>query len=187
MICRRCEDRAIGWVIQSHQRDRGEPRDQPGSEDAAAAKERSPPGEDRRGDGAAREDPHCRRRHTVPLDRSAERRRVRRCREVGTRRTVPHSHDRTRPPARRTAGSRTVLARRRKGRAVAVGSAAAAFRRWFRTPVGTPVLARRSGGAGAFQAGCRPPAALAGSGSLVGGVAKRLARECAIARRRFPS
>ncbi|CAH1277396.1 Hypp9600 [Branchiostoma lanceolatum] len=29
---------------------------------------------------------NCRRRHTVPLDRSAERRRVRRCREVGTRR-----------------------------------------------------------------------------------------------------
>ncbi|CAH1270911.1 TMEM2 [Branchiostoma lanceolatum] len=43
--------------------------------------------------------------------------------------------------------------------------------------LGTVVFTRKSGGAAAFQAGCRSLAALAGSGSLVGGVTKRLARE----------
>ena len=51
-------------------------------------------------------------------------------------------------------------------------------RRFAQDARGTVDLAPRSGGATAFRARCRSPAALAGSGSLIGGVAKRLVREC---------
>jgi len=94
----------------------------------------------------------------------------------------------TRLPSRRTAGSRTAKTARRT-RTQTEGASRRRLGPWLtralppRRPapallpdaLGTAVLARRNGGTAAFLAGCRPPAALAGSGSLVGGVAKRLA------------